>query len=60
VFQISDEFNEELSIPVCKTKRELKNLLAAVDACMLARTDEALPAAESRLNALVMVLYAGR
>ena len=59
-YQIDEQFLAELSIPVCKTKRELKNLLAAVDACMLARTDEALPAAESRLNALVLVLYAGR
>lgn len=60
VFQISDEFIEELSIPVCKTKRELKNLLTAVDASMLARTDEAVTAAESRLNGLVLTLYAGR
>src|SRR5207245_3880946 len=31
VFQISDEFLQELSIPVCKTKRELQNLLRATN-----------------------------
>jgi Eco57I restriction-modification methylase/N-6 DNA methylase len=59
VFQISDEFLEELSVPVCKTKRQLQSLLAAVDGCMVARSDEAVAAAESRVNALVLALYGG-
>jgi hypothetical protein len=57
VFQISDEFIEELSVPVCKTKRELQKLLEAVDACMLARTEKALATAESHLNSLTLALY---
>jgi hypothetical protein len=57
VFQISDEFLHELSIPICRTKRELQKLLAAVDGCMLARTEDALKEAESRLNSLVMPIY---
>ena len=58
VFQISDEFLEELSIPLCRTKRELQGLLDAVEACTIARTKEALAEAESRLNAGVTQLYA--
>ncbi len=57
VFQVSDELLEELSVPVCKTRRELQHLLDAVDACMIARTPDALEAAESRLNSLVSSLY---
>ena len=57
VFQISDEFLQELSIPVCRTKREIQKLLDAVDACMLARTDKVLEAANSRLNSLVLAVY---
>jgi hypothetical protein len=57
VFQISDQFLEELSIPVCNTKRELQRLLQAVDACLLAHTEETLTIAGSRLNSLVLSLY---
>jgi hypothetical protein len=57
VFQISDQFLDELSVPVCKTKRELQSLLDAIDACMLGRAEEALTKAESRLNSLVLSLY---
>jgi type I restriction-modification system DNA methylase subunit len=57
VFQVSDQFLEEISIPVCRTKRELQKLLEAVDACMLARTEKALAPAESHLNSLVLALY---
>ena len=57
VFQVSDELLEELSVPVCKTRRELQHLLDAVDACMIARTPDALETAESRLNSLVSALY---
>jgi hypothetical protein len=60
VFQISDEFIEELSIPICRTKRELETVLEAVEACMLARSDDAMAAAESRLNRLVAALYSAR
>jgi len=56
-YQIDEQFLAEVSIPVCKTKRELKNLLGAVDACMLARTETALAPAESHLNSLVLALY---
>ena len=58
VFQVSDRWLDELSIPVCKTGRELHALLGAVDACMTARTSSALEAAESRLNGVVSSLYA--
>jgi hypothetical protein len=57
VFQVSDELLEELAVPVCKTRRELQQLLDAVDACMIARTPEALETAEPRLNNLVSSLY---
>ncbi|MGB7592278.1 MAG: N-6 DNA methylase [Terriglobia bacterium] len=57
VFQVSDELLEELSIPLCKTRRELQHLLEAVDACMIAHTPDALETAESRLNGLVSSLY---
>ena len=57
VFQVSDELLEELSVPVCKTRRELQQLLDAVDACMMARTPDALQTAESRLNSFVSSLY---
>ena len=57
VFQVSDELLEELSVPICKTRRELQHLLEAVDACMIARTPVALETAESRLNGLVSSLY---
>ena len=60
VFQISDEFLEELSIPFPKAKRELQNVLEAVDACMLARTEKEVAAAESRINSLVLGLYSHR
>lgn len=56
-FQIDEQFLQELSIPVCRTKRELQRLLEAVDACMLARTEKAIAAAESHLNSLVLALY---
>ena len=58
VFQVSDRWLDELSIPVCKTGRELHALLGAVDACLTARTSAALEAAESRLNGVVSSLYA--
>lgn len=58
VFQVSDRWLDELSIPVSKTGRELHALLGAVDACMTARTSSALEAAESRLNRVVSSLYA--
>lgn len=57
VFQISDEFLEELSIPVCRTKGQLEGIVAAVDACMLSKTDKALAGAEARLGRLVQVVY---
>jgi Mg2+/Co2+ transporter CorC len=57
VFQVSDQLLEELSVPVCKTRRELQHLLDAVDACTMARTPDALETAESRLNNLVSFLY---
>ena len=57
VFQISDEFINELSIPLCRTKRELQTLLDGVEACMIAGTEDALNEAESRLNGLVQGLY---
>jgi Mg2+/Co2+ transporter CorC len=57
VFQVSDELLEELSIPLCKTRRDLQQLLDAVDACMIARTPAALQKAESQLNNLVSSLY---
>jgi hypothetical protein len=60
VFQISDEFLEELSIPVCRTKRELQGVLDAVEACTIARTEKALAEAEPRLNTVVAQLYALR
>jgi hypothetical protein len=60
VFQISDEFLQELSIPVCRTRRELQALLQAVDACMLAQSDEAIASAEASVNRLVASLYSAR
>jgi hypothetical protein len=57
VFQVSDELLEELSVPVCRTRAELHQLLDAVDACMIARTPDALETADSRLNNLVSFLY---
>jgi hypothetical protein len=57
VFQVSEQFLQELSIPVCKTQRELQQLLDAVDTCMIAHTPDALETAESRLNSLVSGLY---
>lgn len=57
VFQISDEFLNELSIPICRTKSALQKLLKAVDGCMLAQTKDALEQAESYLNGLVLPLY---
>jgi hypothetical protein len=57
VFQVSDELLEELSVPVCRTRDELQQLLGAVDACMIARTPDALERADSRLNNLVSFLY---
>jgi hypothetical protein len=59
-FQIDEQFLGELSVPVCKTKRELQKLLEAVDACMMARTEEAVATAESQLNSLVLPLYSKR
>jgi hypothetical protein len=57
VFQVSDQLLEELSVPVCKTRRELQQLLDAVDACMVSRTPHALERAEAHLNSLVLSLY---
>jgi hypothetical protein len=56
-FQIDEQFLQELSIPVCRTKRELQKVLEAVDACMMARTEKAAATAESHLNSLVLPLY---
>jgi hypothetical protein len=58
VFQVSDRWLDELSIPVCTTGRELHALLGAVDGCMTASTSAALEAAEFRLNRVVSSLYA--
>ena len=57
VFQVSDELLEELSVPVCGTRGELQQIFDAVEACMIARTPDALETAESRLNSLVSSLY---
>ena len=57
VFQVSDQLLQELSIPVCKTRRELQRVLDAVDACTPARSPAGLEAAESRLNGIVTSLY---
>ncbi len=57
-YQIDDLFLGELSIPVCRAKRELQDVLDAVEACMTARTEERLAEAESRLNAVVLQIYA--
>ena len=57
VFQVSDQLLRELSIPVCNTRRELEQLLEAVDACMIAPTPAALGIAEARLNGFVSSLY---
>jgi hypothetical protein len=57
VFQVSDQFLDELSIPLPRNKRQLQSLLDAVDACMLARQADAIGAAQSRLNALVAAAY---
>ncbi len=56
-FQIDEQFLQELSVPLCRTKRELQKVLEAVDACMIARTDKAVATAESHLNSLVLPLY---
>ncbi len=56
-FQIDEQFLNELSVPICATKRQLREFLESVDACMLARTEKALAPAEARLNPLVLSLY---
>ena len=57
IFQVSDELLEELSVPVCRTRDDLQQLLDGVEACMIARTPDALKTADSRLNNLVSFLY---
>jgi hypothetical protein len=59
-YQVDEQFLQELSIPISRTKRELQKLLEAVDACMLARTDKAVAPAESHLNNLALALYSAR
>ncbi len=56
-YQIDEQFLGELSIPVCRTRRDIQQLLDAVDACVIARTPDALKTAEFRLNSLVSSLY---
>jgi CRISPR/Cas system-associated endoribonuclease Cas2 len=57
-YQIEDQFLEELSVPVCRTRRQLQNLLGAVEGCTIAPSDESTATAESHLNSLVLALYA--
>ncbi len=59
-YQIDELFLGELSIPLCRTKRELQGLLGVVEACMTARTEKSLAEAEFRLNAAATQLYAAR
>ncbi|HUY13109.1 MAG TPA: hypothetical protein VMX16_05665 [Terriglobia bacterium] len=59
-YQIDELFLGELSIPLCRTRRELQGLLDAVEACIIARTEKALVEAESRLDAAVTQIYAAR
>jgi len=60
VFQISDAFVDELSIPLPRNNRELTQILDAVEECLLARSEKAKSASESRLNPLVSALYSSR
>jgi hypothetical protein len=57
VYQVSDQLLRELSIPVCKTRLEVEQLLDAVDACMIAPAPAALETAEARLDSLVSSVY---